>query len=181
METEVIGLPSSKGSNAQLNPGPSVFFWNAGVPYVRQALSLSARTRSAMTSRRIRHSGALAAQGIDLALAVPQVLAHRMMRMALAGASPSRRDRREFYRMGAEKIAAFYEAWIAMSTEILRASLEVWLAPALYIFPIWPVAKRSSRAPAAHFQRAALAVLGGGVAPFHRRAVANAKRLGRGR
>lgn len=82
--------------------------------------------------------------------------------------------------MGTEKIAAFYESWTAMWAEILRTNVELWLTPANF----WmrsPVTRRSSRAAAAHLQRAALAVLGEGVAPIHRRAVANAKRLSRRR
>jgi len=134
-----------------------------------------------MTSRRNRHSRALAAQGVDLGFAVPQVLAHRSMRMALAGPSPSRRDRREFYLMGAEKIAAFYESWTAMSTEILRANLEIWRSPAQYFWLHFPITNRSCHAAATYFQRAALGVLGEGVAPIHRCAVANARRLSRGR
>ena len=133
-----------------------------------------------MTSRRNRRSHALAAKGIGLGFAVPQVLAHRMMRMALAGSSPSLRDRSEFYLMGVEKVAAFYESWTAMSSEMLRANLQYCLLPSRYFWLGLPATKRSSRAAAAHFQRAALAVLGAGVAPIHRRAVANAKRLSRG-
>ena len=134
-----------------------------------------------MTSRRNRRSHALAAQGIGLGFAVPQVLAHRIMRMALAGSSPSLRDRSEFYLMGFEKVAAFYESWTAMSIEMLRLSQEYCLLPAQYSWRGLPVTKRSSQAAAAHLHRAALAVLGAGVAPIHRRAVANAKRLTRGR
>jgi hypothetical protein len=72
-----------------------------------------------MASRHNRKSRALATQVIDLGLAVPQVVAHRVARMALAGLSPSMRDRREFHRMGAEKVAAFYESWNAMLLESL--------------------------------------------------------------
>jgi hypothetical protein len=132
-----------------------------------------------MTSRRNRRSHALAAQGIGLGFAVPQVLAHRIMRMALAGSSPSLRDRSEFYLMGFEKIAAFYESWTAMSIEMLRVSQGCCLLHAQYFWQGLPVTKRSSRAAAGHFQRAAHAVLEAGVAPIHRRAVGNAKRLSR--
>ena len=72
-----------------------------------------------------RRSRALAAQLFDLGLAVPQVLMHRMTRMALAGSRPSARDRREFERMSAEKVAAFYESWSAMLVEVLRANAKL--------------------------------------------------------
>ena len=126
-----------------------------------------------------RRSRALAAQVFDLGLAVPQVLTHRMTRMALAGSSPSARDRREFERMSAEKLAAFYESWNAMLVEILRANAELSLSSARLFFLGWPAPRRSSRAVAAQMQRAAIGILGKGIAPVRRRAVANARRLGR--
>ena len=132
-----------------------------------------------MPSRHVRKSRALAGQAIDLGFALPQVVAHRAIRMALAGSSPSSRDRNEFYLMSAEKVAAFYESWNAMAVEAFRAALELSLSSAPFFWFQWPAARRPSRAVSARFQRAALAVLGKGVAPIHRRAVANAKRLGR--
>ncbi len=128
-----------------------------------------------------RKSRALAAQVTDLGLAVPQVLAHRVTRMVLAGSSPSARDRREFQRMSAEKVAAFYESWNAMLVEITRANVELSLSSARWFLSGMPAARQSSRAAAAHVQRAAIGILGKGVAPIRRRAVANARRLGRAR
>lgn len=46
----------------------------------------------------------------ELSLASPQVIAHRVTRMALAGASPSKRDRTEFTGMVVEKQLAFAQA-----------------------------------------------------------------------
>src|SRR6185503_20386037 len=73
--------------------------------------------RNIMASRRRRRSKSLAAQSFELGFAAPQVIAHRLARMASAGASPSARDRAEFRRMGAEKIAAGKEAWTAMAAQ----------------------------------------------------------------
>ena len=56
----------------------------------------------------------LHAQASELLVAAPQVVAHRLGRMALSGPKPSLKDQREFHRMGAEKIAAFGEAWQAL-------------------------------------------------------------------
>jgi len=101
------------------------------------------------------------------------------MRMALTWASPSLRDREELYLMGAEKLAAFYESWNAMLLEMHRANLELFVSTApLFWFP-WAATTRSSHTASTQLQRAALAVLGKGVAPIHRRAVANARRLSR--
>lgn len=120
----------------------------------------------------------LTTHAAELAFAVPQVVAHRVARMAAAGHTPSARDRREFHRMGAEKVAAFGESWFAMGAEMLRvqqawaATLWRWsLAPWAGAMP-WPPSQ-------AQWQQALHGVLGRGIEPVHRRAVANARRLGR--
>src|SRR5262245_39430842 len=128
---------------------------------------------------RRRRKRALPTQAIELALAVPQVLSHRMIRLALAGNSPSLRDRREFYLMGTEKIGAFYESWNAMLVEILGAKLKLVFAPVFFSWSPWTGMERAPKVFAKHSRRTALAVLGRGLAPFHGRAVANARRLPR--
>ena len=81
-----------------------------------------------MPSRKARGSRSLAVKAVELAFAVPQVVAHRITRMALSGPKLSARDRKEFERMVAEKNAAFVESWIAMTaraavpTQALAAS-----------------------------------------------------------
>ena len=135
-----------------------------------------------MTARRRRPSATLSVKTAELALAVPQVVAHRLLRMAQAGPQLSARDRKEFTRMFAEKNSAFGESWNAMALQALHSQRA--FATALALAAATPRATRA--APAAHFlaaqlQQAALAVLGKGLAPVHRRAVANAKRLARTR
>ena len=134
-----------------------------------------------MPSRRNRKSTGLALQAIEMSFAVPQVIAHRMMRMALAGSSPSLRDRKEFHLMSAEKGAAFFESWNAMLWEIYRANVALAVSAGPFFWLRWPSTGPASRAAATHFQRTALTVLATGVAPIHRRAVANARRFGRAR
>ena len=81
--------------------------------------------------------------------------------------------------MGAEKAAAFGESWNAMALQMFRANQKLalslmrsWENPRL---GGWP-----SLAPTMQqVQSATLSVLSHGIAPVHRRAVANAKRLGR--
>src|SRR5262245_26352574 len=128
---------------------------------------------------RRRRKRALSTQAIELALAVPQVLSHRLIRLSLAGNSPSSHDRRELYLMGTEKIEAFYESWNAMLVEILGANLKLMFAPVLFWWSPWTGMKRAPKVFAKRSRRTALAVLGSGLAPFHRRAVANARRLRR--
>ena len=131
-----------------------------------------------MPLRRKTPTRSLAAQAAELAVAVPQVVAHRMTRMALAGPKLSARDRKEFERMVAEKNVAFADAWQAMSAQTARSQrafaaswFESMLAMSRGVRPKAP-------SPLA-LQRAALDVLGKGLAPVHRKAMANAKRLGR--
>lgn len=135
-----------------------------------------------MTVRRGRSSRALQVKAAELALAVPQVVAHRLARLANAGAKPTLRDRKEFARMVAEKHDAFGESWQAMALQAWRSQRS--FAAALTRTAMTPATLR--RSPAAHafalqmqMQQAALAMFGKGLAPVHRRAVANAKRLGR--
>ena len=75
-----------------------------------------------MPSRRMRRTSSLAAKTAELAFAIPQVVAHRMTRMAMAGPSLSDRDRKEFQLMSAEKTAAFTESWNAMNMQAIRAN-----------------------------------------------------------
>ena len=131
-----------------------------------------------MATRRNRAARSLAVQAAELAVAVPQVVAHRVTRMALSGPKLSARDRKEFERMVAEKNAAFGESWKAMAAQAALANQ----ALAASFFKSWLSVARGrkpSALSAAELQRAALGVLGKGFAPVHRKAVANAKRLGR--
>jgi hypothetical protein len=132
-----------------------------------------------MTIRRRRRAKSLAAQTFELGIAAPQVIAHRLARMASAGTSLSGRDRAEFHRMGMEKIAAVNEAWTAMATQALLENQKFALTFMQSLWFPWmrptPTAKSVSR----QLNRAAVRTLGKGLPPVRRRAVANAKRLGR--
>ena len=119
-------------------------------------------------------------QTMELGLAVPQVLVHRLTRMALAGSSLSTRDRNELHLMSAEKVAAFFESWNAMLLEMFAANLAFAISVGPLFWFRWPLTTRLSRETSRHIQRTTAAVIARGVAPIHRRAVANAKRLRRG-
>ena len=132
-----------------------------------------------MPSRRTRKTQSIVTQAVELAFAVPQVVAHRVTRMAVAGPTLSARDRKEFQRMGAEKTAAFGESWNAMTLQAFRAHQAL---AASFLRSFWSPSLKgrpSASAVAAQWQSAALDVLGKGMAPVHRTAVANAKRLAR--
>jgi len=132
-----------------------------------------------VATRRQRTKTSLVVQAAELALAAPQVIAHRLARIALAGPRLSERDRKEFALMVAEKNAAFGEAWQAMASHGARAN-QALAASFFQSFLGVAHGKRPSPArSAAQLHHAALGVLGKGLAPLHRKAVANAKRLGR--
>ena len=132
-----------------------------------------------MTIHRRRKAKSLAAQTFELGIAAPQVIAHRLARMAGVGTSPSALDRAEFHRMGIEKIAAVNEAWTAMATQAFLENQKFALTFMQSLWFPWmrptPTVKSVSR----QLNRAAVGILGKGMAPVRRRAVANAKRLGR--
>lgn len=129
-----------------------------------------------MALRRNRQTRSLMTQWAELAFAVPQVVAHRVTRMAIAGPAPSARDRKEFDLMSTEKTAAFNESWNAMAVQAVRANQA--LATSM-LRSLWMPGKASASAVTTQLQNAALGVLGKGMAPVHRKATANAKRLAR--
>lgn len=96
-----------------------------------------------------------------------------------AGTSVSARDLKEFHLMGSEKTAAFHESWKAMPLQGIRANQALG-------FSLWrsfwspSFGADASHAVARQLQSAALGILGKGMGPVHRVAVANAKRLSRG-
>lgn len=129
-----------------------------------------------------KHSSAsVARQHAELAWAAPQVIAHRTARMLAAGATPDARDAAEFTRMFTEKTAAFSQGWIAscaamawapykVSMEVLRAAAGLARGGTMDLEPL---------ARAWHGQGWGIA--GSAIAPVHRAAVANARRLSRHR
>ena len=120
-----------------------------------------------MTQRRTSPKNQLLArQATELAFAVPQVMAHRLTRMALAGPRPNARDRREFHGMGQEKMLAFWQSWFAMSVATVEATQKAWLAMAT-----------GAKVPTLDTH----GILSKGLAPVHRKATANARRLSRTR
>ena len=129
--------------------------------------------------RPARKTKSISTKATELVFAVPQVVAHRVTRMAMAGSTLSERDRKEFDLMLTEKKTAFAEAWQAMATQTVRANQTL---AASFFRSMWsPTAwgKTSVGKVAVQVQGAALGILDKGMAPVHRKAVANAKRLAR--
>ena len=133
----------------------------------------------------------------EIAVAAPQVVAHRTARMAKSRSTPTAADRKEFTRMTQEKFQAFGESASAMGAEIVKANLALWpsvlragwaLPSAVWMPAVLPGGKGRRSASKSTAARAALPrkvssaaarVLAKGLAPVRRRATANAKRLRR--
>lgn len=136
----------------------------------------------------------------EIAVASASVIDHRTRRIANAGLSPSARDRKEFTRMGQEKVEAAAESIQAMAMQMLRMQQELAasafrqaLNGTLAAWSLWGAATpaaffqaqaqlarslvsgaQSSRATAmAHLVSSAAK----GLHPIHFRATANARRL----
>jgi hypothetical protein len=75
-----------------------------------------------MPSRTRRSVPPIVRHSLGLAFAAPEVVAHRVLRLWAAGASPSLRDMQELQLMWIEKCAAFYESWTAMFLAMWRAN-----------------------------------------------------------
>lgn len=131
-----------------------------------------------MPLRSPRKSSVLATKLAELSFAVPQVVAHRVALMAMAGQTPSPRDKKEFELMVAEKKVAFGQSWNAMAREAAFANQTLALS---FFHSFWlPTRRKPTMASVtSQIQRAAAGVLSKGVEPVHRKAIANAKRLAR--
>ena len=76
--------------------------------------------------------------------------------------------------MGAEKVAAFTQSWNAMATQAFRVNYVL----ATSFWSSWLTGK-PAQISGSQLRKAGIGVLGKGISPVHRRAVANAKRLAR--
>jgi hypothetical protein len=119
-----------------------------------------------------RRAAGTALQLAELSVAAPQVIAHRLARIALSQPNLSTRDRQEFAGMIMEKQAAMFQAWMAVVLETLRWQQAVALAL---------LTGASAGQHHATATSAAMRMASGALGPFHRKAVANAKRLARTR
>ena len=138
---------------------------------------------------------------LQMSTAAAQVIAMRTTRMATHGLNPNAADRREMHRMGAEKVDAFSRAGTALATGAMpllfgmavqawRTGFELWTASTrLAASRSIPQTMARQRQLAGTLMRGAAAAGHGAtsaatarlahraLAPGHRKAAANAKRL----
>jgi hypothetical protein len=137
----------------------------------------------------------------ELAIAAPQVIATRTARMAAARANPGAADRAEFLKMWTEKGQAFWESAFAMGVQMAKVNQEYARTAAVQWMRMWstpwwftataPALGNLTRLPrmaalvpvpsATQRKRAASRLVAAGLAPVHKRATANARRLAKGR
>jgi hypothetical protein len=125
----------------------------------------------------------------ELAVAAPQVIAIRTARMLAAGANPGAVDRAEFSQMSNEKVKAFWESMFGMAAqtaktnqEYLRTAAQSWVRA--WVTPWWLGVKPSMAAltftpTRGQRNRAVSKLVAAGLAPVHKKATANARRLTR--
>ena len=145
----------------------------------------------------------LALKTMQMNAAAAQVIAMRTTRMAVAGANPDARDRREMKKMGTKKIDAFSPAGAAIATgamplvagmagQAFRSGMDVFnAATRLAASKTLPQTMQRQRlltdtlmrhAPSAnHGATAAARLAHRALAPVHSTATANARRLKKGR
>ena len=109
----------------------------------------------------------------DIAVASPQVIAHRVTRMALAGPVPDARDRKEFATMVLEKQWAFAQSCAAWNTAVLSWQMQ-WLRACMGGNYAGALSRMFTPLPLAAAGEKAMAQA---LEPVRRKAVANAKRL----
>lgn len=127
-------------------------------------------------------------RSLELSMAAPAVIAMRTARMMASGAAPSAADRREMSRMVSEKTSAFTRSWFAMAARQQRAQVEWWSAFARACWspsnagrPGFMFDTAAARSLSKRMQASQAAVLAHGLAPLHRTATANLRRLSKPR
>lgn len=148
--------------------------------------------------KRSRRAGSIA-KAAELAIAAPQVVAIRTARMLAAGADPGAADRAEFSQMSTEKVHAFWESMFAMGAQMVRTNQEYARTAALQWWRLWtnpswlsayrPASQATASLPRAagliavptprQRRRATSKLVNAALTPVHKRATANARRLGR--
>ena len=143
----------------------------------------------------------LAMKSAEMMLASAQVIGHRTARMALSGAAPNARDRREFALMGKEKLEAGAQSGQAMATHLMTMNPQLgaqafhgmlqctaaFVALAGSRTPAQLVARQAALARALGHSTASILDVAQvaarlahrGLKPVHAKATANAKRLGK--
>ena len=162
---------------------------------------MKSRSTAALSASPFLLWGTLGMKAMQISTAAAQVIAIRTTRMAVAGMHPTAADKREMTRMGSEKVDAFSRAGHALATGtlplvagmaggVLRTTLDLFNASAhLAASRTIPQTMARQRELADTLMRSSPTAQHGAasnasarlahraLAPVHRTATANAKRL----
>lgn len=117
----------------------------------------------------------LGRQVAEINTVVPSIVSRRVMRLALSGTSPSRSDRREMMRMNSEKWQAASQSAMAMAAFAMQQQMAIAQSFWQAVWTPW-MGMPVGGTPAVSNPVAGM--LSAGIAPYHRIATANARRLG---
>jgi hypothetical protein len=124
---------------------------------------------------RSRRKSDTAAQLMTLSQRAPFVVAQRLLRMG--NPAPNAADRRDLDRMGAEKLSALQEGWMAMALQVFELQQRAWVTLLQAAWTPWRpgMAMQSWSRGIADVD----AVWAAGLRPATRQVSANARRLAR--
>ncbi len=117
-------------------------------------------------------------QSIELAMAAPQVVADRLIRLSSVG-QPSSDAYNECYRTWSEKVVGFGESWNAMFFDVIRYNQKMLTTVAANWLTPWMVPHAVVKSAPMQTQSAGGEVVRKSSAPTQRKAVANKKRVSR--
>jgi hypothetical protein len=112
-------------------------------------------------------------QVAEINAVVPGIVSHRLMRLAWAGATPSRSDRTELSRMSSEKWQAASQSAVAMTAFAMQQQMAMAQSFMHAMWAPWMGVSHSS----IPVTNPVAGMLSAGLAPYHRIATANARRL----
>jgi predicted Co/Zn/Cd cation transporter (cation efflux family) len=118
----------------------------------------------------------LGRQLAEINAVVPGIVSRRVMQFAWAGTNPSRSDRKEMSRMAAEKWQAASQSAMAMTAFAMEQQMQVAQSFWQAIWAPWMGMSADYGRPVAN---PVASLLNAGIAPYHRIATANARRLGK--
>lgn len=116
----------------------------------------------------------LARQIAEINTVVPGIVASRLMRFAWTGKHPSRSDRDEFARMSSEKWQAASQS--AMASTLFLCKLQIEAAQFFWQAALFPWLGTQARRDNSG-SNPSTGLMSAALAPYHRMATANARRL----
>lgn len=126
--------------------------------------------------KRIDETLRLGQQCAEINAVVPGIVSRRVMQLAWAGAGASRADRTEMSRMSSEKWQAASQSAMAMTAFAMQQQMAIAQSFWQAVWAPWMGVPGNRGLPVSN---PLAGMLSAGIAPYHRIATANARRLGK--